>query len=175
MRMALSNTEFEELNKQLLAQFTRLDFTGIRTVHVFLPIAPKREPDTFILIDWLQQQHPEIQLLVSKSNFEQRSMSLHPYLGPNNLQIDPHGIPEPQQAEQFSGVPDLVLVPLLAFDCRGYRVGYGKGFYDRYLAEIETQKVGLSFFAPTDTIEDIHPEDIRLDLCITPTEIFTFA
>jgi 5-formyltetrahydrofolate cyclo-ligase len=68
----------------------------------------------------------------------------------------------------------MVIVPLLAFDKKGYRVGYGKGFYDRFLANIETQKVGLSFFEPIEEINDVHLNDIRLDQCITPNGIINF-
>ena len=71
----------------------------------------------------------------------------------------------------FDGVPDMVLVPLLAFDKKGYRVGYGKGFYDRFLQNIETQKIGLSLFEVIDEINDVHLNDIRLDKCITPNGI----
>ena len=71
-------------------------------------------------------------------------------------------------------MPDLVIVPLLAFDKKGYRVGYGKGFYDRFLQNSKTLKIGLSFFAPTEEIIDVHLNDVRLDKCITPAGIIEF-
>jgi 5-formyltetrahydrofolate cyclo-ligase len=69
---------------------------------------------------------------------------------------------------------DLVIVPLLAFDKYGNRVGYGKGFYDRFLSKCRSNviKVGVSFFEPADRITDINPLDIRLDYCITPTRVW---
>jgi len=70
----------------------------------------------------------------------------------------------------------VVFVPLLAFDKSGNRVGYGKGFYDNFLAKCnpETLKIGLSFFEIEEEILDINPKDIRLNLCITPQKTYNF-
>ena len=71
---------------------------------------------------------------------------------------------------------DLIFVPLLAFDRKGFRVGYGRGFYDRYLPACrrDVVKVGFSFFDPVDKIDDINEFDVPLNLCITPTCIYEF-
>ena len=71
---------------------------------------------------------------------------------------------------------DLIFVPLLAFDVRGYRVGYGKGYYDRYLTQCRTDaiKVGFSFFDAIEYIEDIDEFDVPLNFCITPHRIYEF-
>ena len=71
---------------------------------------------------------------------------------------------------------EVVFVPLLAYDQNGNRVGYGKGFYDKFLSKCnpETIKIGLSFFEPEETIEDISVTDIKLDFCITPNGIISF-
>jgi 5-formyltetrahydrofolate cyclo-ligase len=70
----------------------------------------------------------------------------------------------------------VVFVPLLAFDKQGNRVGYGKGFYDRFLANCkpETIKIGLSFFEVENEIADVFNNDIELDYCVTPNKIYTF-
>jgi 5-formyltetrahydrofolate cyclo-ligase len=173
-RKALSDDEFLVMNQLLLAQFKTLDFTGITSVHVFLPIVKMREPDTYLLIDWLQESHPHIHIVVSKANFEDHSMSHHPFSKADLVENSYH-IPEPQTTTLFDGKIDMVLVPLLAFDKRGYRVGYGKGFYDRFLSGIDTLKVGISLFDVQDeAILDVHEDDIRLDLCITPSGIIKF-
>lgn len=173
-RKALTNTEALALNESLLGQFKTLDFSKIKSIHVFLPIIKKREPDTFLMIDWLQENHPQIHIVAAKANFEDHSMSHHPFIK-EDLKENAYHIPEPQTTAIFEGKIDMVLVPLLAFDQNGYRVGYGKGFYDRFLSEIETKKVGISFFdVATEEISDIHHNDIRLDLCITPTQIYSW-
>lgn len=173
-RAALSDNEFLALNQLLLAQFKTIDFSEIKAVHVFLPIVKKREPDTFLMIAWLQENHPNISIVVSRANFEDHSMSHHPF-NKEDLKENFYHIPEPQTTQLFTGKIDMVLVPLLAFDSKGYRVGYGKGFYDRFLAKITAKKVGISLFDTiSEGISDVHKDDIRLDLCITPHRIIKF-
>ncbi len=72
---------------------------------------------------------------------------------------------------------DLVITPLLAFDIKGYRVGYGKGFYDRFFAPLrnDVKRVGISLFSPCEEIENINEYDIPLTHCITPKKIYTFS
>jgi 5-formyltetrahydrofolate cyclo-ligase len=173
-RKALSDDEWSLLNKKLLDQFKTLDFSAIKSLHIFLPIVNKKEPDTFLFIDWLQQKHPELEIVVPKVEFESSLMNHFSYQGKEDLIESHYQIPEPQNAKPFVGTPDMVIVPLLAFDQRGYRVGYGKGFYDRFLQGIETEKVGLSLFDAVPEIEDVHLNDIKLDLCVTPYKIVNF-
>ncbi len=173
-RIALSQKELDALNHELLNQVKTLDFTNVKSIHIFLPIAAKREPNTFLLIDWLQQKHPEIMIVVPKADFDTSTMSQHIYYGKEQLCPNDYQILEPINDEPFLGVPDMVIIPLLVVDRNGFRVGYGKGFYDRFLENITTQKIGLSFFEPTEEIIDVHLNDIRLDKCITPSGVLKF-
>ena len=87
------------------------------------------------------------------------------------------GIAEPAGGNKISPKEiDLVLVPLLAFDQKGYRVGYGKGFYDKFLSEcrMDVIKIGLSFFEAEEQIADINQFDISLNYCVTPKRIYDF-
>ena len=70
----------------------------------------------------------------------------------------------------------MVFVPLLAFDKKGHRVGYGKGFYDKFLSECKPDaiKIGLSFFEPEELITDVFESDVKLDYCVTPNSIHAF-
>lgn len=174
-RNALTEPQLLSLNQKLLAQFKKLDFGSIKSIHIFLPIVQKKEPDTFLLIDWLRENQPQIEIIVPKADFENSILNHYTFLNKEDLLHNAYHIPEPQQAKPFNGVPDMVIVPLLAFDQRGYRVGYGKGFYDRFLATIATQKIGLSFFDAITAINDVHLNDIRLDKCITPERIIQFG
>ncbi|RDC56844.1 5-formyltetrahydrofolate cyclo-ligase [Pedobacter chinensis] len=173
-RLSINDKDYEFLNAGLLRQFVTLDFSAIKTLHIFLPITDKREPNTFLLIEWLAEHHPEIKIIVPKADFETALMSHHEYLGIYDLQKNLYNILEPQKGNVHDGEIDLVLVPLLAFDKKGYRVGYGKGFYDRFLENINAQKIGLSLHPAIDQIDDVDQHDIRLDFCITPTETIKF-
>ena len=174
-RKLLTEDKFVLLNEMLLTQFKTLDFTNVKSIHIFLPIVDKKEPDTFLMIDWLQVNHPEIEIVVLKADFATSLMSNYIFKAKEDLKSNFYNIPEPQKAILFDGIPDMVLVPLLAFDKSGYRVGYGKGFYDRFLQNIETQKIGLSLFEAVDEITDVNLYDIRLDKCITPSSIIDFT
>lgn len=176
-RMDLSPEAYAAANAELLTRFQQISFDLVQCISMFLPMLERREPDTFLLIDWLKQNHPAIKLAFPKSNFAESSME-H-FSDDADLEIDSndYGIPEPIAGNTIDHLEiDMVIVPLLAFDERGYRVGYGKGFYDRFMAQCKpgTQFIGLSFFEPVDTIEDIDQYDIRLHQCVTPQQIWKF-
>ena len=173
-RDELTEVQTALLSEKLLERFKTLDFSKIKSVHVFLPIVHRKEPDTFLIIDWLQANHPEIEIIVPKADFATSVMSHYSFKDRKDLVNNHYHIPEPQQAKPFVGTPDLVIVPLLAFDDEGYRVGYGKGFYDRFLQNINTQKIGLSFFDSIPKIIDVNLNDVKLDSCITPDKIIDF-
>ncbi|RZK80867.1 MAG: 5-formyltetrahydrofolate cyclo-ligase [Pedobacter sp.] len=174
LRTALSPQDLYQLNLQLVERFASLDLSSVKTIHLFLPIEEKKEPDTFMIIEWLTVNHPGIKIIVPRADFDTALMSHYEYTGKQSLVKNLYNILEPEKGTLHTGDVDLVLVPLLGFDRRGYRVGYGKGFYDRFLAPIKTKKIGLSLFDSTDHIDDVHDNDIRLDACITPKEIICF-
>lgn len=97
--------------------------------------------------------------------------------GLHQLQKNTWGIEEPKH-----GVPtptekiDMVIVPLLCFDKLGNRVGYGKGYYDRFLSVCKpgVQKIGLSLFNEPAIIDDVNNTDIPMTSCITPNSVVIF-
>jgi len=173
-RRLLSEAEVAVYSRALLDHFSSFDLSGVKTIHIFIPIAEKKEPDTFIFIDWLAIHHPQIKIIVPKADFNTALMSHYVYPGKEALIKNLYNILEPQKGELHTGEVDMVVIPMLAFDERGYRVGYGKGFYDRFLLNVDTLKIGLSFFGPVDLIADVNEYDARLDLCITPEKIYEF-
>ena len=173
-RLLLTDPKHQALNESLLKQFKTLDFSQTKTLHIFLPITEKKEPDTFLLIEWLNKTHPEIKIIVPRADFETALMTHHEYLGEGDLKKNLYNILEPQKGNPHEGEIDMVIIPLLAFDEQGYRVGYGKGFYDRFLQDINAQKIGLSLQPAIEKIDDVNEHDIKLDFCITPTKIIKF-
>lgn len=173
-RLLLNDSTYQEFNKALLNQFKMLDFSKIKTLHIFLPISEKKEPDTFLLMGWITKNHPEIKIIVPKADFATALITNHEYLGAEDLEKNLYNILEPQKGKIHEGEIDMVIIPMLSFDKRGYRVGYGKGFYDRFLEGINAQKIGLSLYPAIEQIDDVNEHDIKLDFCITPTEIIKF-
>lgn len=177
LRSKLSEDEENDLNQQLLRQFQQFVWTGLRNVHIYLPIKKFKEPNTRLLESWLRVTYPEIKLVISKSDLKTNMMEHYIWESDHILELNKWGIREPEGGEEI--LPhqlDAVIIPLLAFDKTGHRVGYGKGFYDRFLSicRPECLKIGLSFFEPIDKIEDLDPTDVPLDYCITSQDIWDF-
>ncbi|MFM6976920.1 MAG: 5-formyltetrahydrofolate cyclo-ligase [Sphingobacteriaceae bacterium] len=176
-RHSLSEHELEAINCALLAHFKPLDLSSVQFLHLFLPIRAKKEVNTYPIAEWIRQNYPEIKLVLSRSNFEDHSLTHLIWNEQTVLTENAWGITEPQNGEAVSAQKlDLILVPLLVFDETGQRIGYGKGFYDRFLAACrpDAQKIGLSHFEPIVQIEDTNSFDIRLDACISPKKIWKF-
>jgi len=150
-----------------------------KIIHIFLPILRQNEVNTWPIIHRLWQDFPQICLTVSVTDLTTNRL-LHYQITPETpLRENRWGIPEPVATERqivSSHVIDAVLVPLLVFDERGHRVGYGGGFYDRFLAECRPDclKIGLSLFEPVEQIDDVEPTDIRLNSYLTPEQIYIF-
>ena len=174
-RQQLSVVEYDELNRQLLQQFQQLDLSAIHCIHLFLPIRERKEPDTFLIRGWLKQYQPHIKIVFPKADFDTHAMQSFADDDALQLAVNAFDIPEPVAGHEVpANEIDLMLVPLLAFDKQGYRVGYGKGFYDRFMAQCKpgTQFIGLSFFDPVESIDDVDKYDIKMHACITPLQLF---
>lgn len=177
-RLALSQDEKTILDELMLKELARLDLSRVKYLHVFLPIARRNEPDTLRMIDWLLSQYPGMSIVVPKVVGVRMDNFL--YTSEKDLVISDWGIPEPVvkgQTQVDVRLIDAVLVPLLTFDLNGHRVGYGKGFYDRFLnlCKEDVLKVGLCYFQPVNRIKDYNPFDVKLDLCITPNKTWDFG
>ena len=175
LRQRLSQEEIEEKSLAIANNLLSLPVWEQTYFHVFLPIEAQKEINTEFILHLLSGKDKEI--VVSKSDFETRKMTHYLLTDNTKFKTNDYGIPEPVTGlEVPSKTLDVVFVPLLAFDVVGNRVGYGKGFYDKFLAACrpETVKIGLSFFGPVDAVHDVFESDIKLDYCVTPNEIFTF-
>ncbi|WP_203294830.1 5-formyltetrahydrofolate cyclo-ligase [Luteirhabdus pelagi] len=173
-RASLSDDEVEELSLKIANQALTLPLWEKEYYHIFLPISNKKEVNTEYLLQILHGKDKSI--VVPKARFEDREMD-HILLQDNTkIAITDMGIPEPVSgievpAEQL----DVIFVPLLAYDEQGNRIGYGKGFYDRFLSKCkrDARFIGLSFFPPEKNIF-FESTDVPLHSCITPEKVFHF-
>ncbi len=177
-RQALSEAEYGQLTFQLYQNFfSNVDLSFVKVLHTFLPIISKKEVDTWLIIDRIKREFPHIRISIPKVNSQTGVFDSFYFEGLHQLVTNVWGIQEPMQ-----GIPtepekvDLVLIPLLAYDKKGHRVGYGKGFYDKFLATCrrDCQKIGLSLFEAEERIKDVNDFDIRMDQCITPQAVIDF-
>lgn len=176
-RLNLPDATAADLNERLLANARQLDYQRVRYLHLFLPISEKKEVDTWPLARWLRQQHPDVQLVLSKADMKTGDMLHYAWHTNTVLVKNRFGIPEPENGELVQPEAiDLVMVPLLAFDRQGQRVGYGKGMYDRFLklCRPDVRTVGLSLFGPIDGISDADAWDVPLQTVVTPDYIYHF-
>lgn len=176
-RRALSEQERIKLDDLLLIQFQSVELPFIHSLLSYWPIEENNEPDTHLFTEFLKFRNPELKVCYPVTNHEHLSMTAVMTDIDTPFDKKAYNIHEPERGELIlPGDLDLVFVPLLAVDQEGFRVGYGKGFYDKYLAECGPNclKVGFSYFAPVDRIEDRHEFDVPLDLCITPQDAYVF-
>lgn len=175
-RKALTEQEVEGFSKKIHDWFFRsIPVHAYTTIHTFLPIKHHNEIDTWLIINTLQKDFAT-NIVIPKSHEDGR-MTHYLLTKETVFEENKWKIPEPISNLQFPvSQIDLVLIPLLCFDKRGYRVGYGKGYYDRFLTDCrpDVLKIGLSIFEPIEQIKDINAYDISLDFCITPNKIWSF-
>ncbi|TXJ29207.1 MAG: 5-formyltetrahydrofolate cyclo-ligase [Chitinophagaceae bacterium] len=176
-RMGLSIQEMTRMDDLLLIQFQSAGIPFLNTLLSYWPIEENNEPDTHLFTEYLKFRNPELKVCYPVSDFSALAMQAvvtdidTPFV---KTELNIH---EPDSKDIL--LPehiDMVFVPLLAVDKQGYRVGYGKGFYDKYLASCKPDciKAGFSYFEPVDKIDDRHEFDIPLDLVITPHSTYVF-
>jgi 5-formyltetrahydrofolate cyclo-ligase len=177
-RKELSDKAYEELNQKLFTNFfSSVDLTGVSVLHTFLPIEKNREPDTWPIIDHIKKEYPKIKISIPRINDQTGELENFYFESKDQLKTNLWGIPEPKH-----GIPtepssiDVVFAPMLVFDRNGHRVGYGKGFYDRFFRQCSStcKRIGICLFPPVDNIDDVSEYDEKLDVIITPEDTFTF-
>lgn len=178
-RKAISVEEVAIKSQQITDLFFQnFDLSEVKNFHIFLPITKKNEINTWLIIKYLQQNFPLIKIIIPKITEENFGLDNYPFVEKNLIE-NKWGILEPSGENQekiLSEQIDLVIIPLLIFDKNGNRVGYGKGFYDRFLQQCKSQslKISLCLEEAIEMIEDINEFDVKMDFCITPNKIYEF-
>ena len=174
-RKALSPLSLSEKSRKIAELFfPSIDLSKTKLLHTFIPLESRGEVDTLLIAHGVWSRWPEIEIAVPRVNFKTDELESLAYTTEVELCENAWGIREPVGGEMIDPQTiDVVLVPLLCFDERGYRVGYGKGYYDRFLKSCRPDclKIGLSIFPPVDRIEDVHSGDVPLDLAVTPEKV----
>ena len=182
LRQSLTQEEIEAKSLAIANQLLRMDaLPSLRLVwnklyyHLFLTIEEQKEINTEYILQILAGKDKEI--VISKCDFATLGMTHFLLTDNTKIKKNSYNVPEPVDGLEVPDAKiDVVFVPLLAYDKQGNRVGYGKGFYDNFLSKCkpETIKIGLSFFPPEEKIEDVSENDVKLDFCVTPEEIYKF-
>lgn len=173
-RKTLSNDEVLILSKKILENFI-LQFNIIEnhSVHVFLPIKKFNEIETKFCVEYFWKR--KVNVFVPKI-FQNKIISVK--LTPETiLKENSWRILEPISNENECSNFDFVITPLLYCDKKGNRIGYGKGFYDEFFKTInaDAKKIGVNYFPPIESIDDVSDFDVKLDYLVTPVETLSFS
>lgn len=176
-RLDISEQERIKLDDLLLIQFQKLHLPDAEVLLTYYPMPHTAEPDTHIFSRYLHHMVPGLQTAYPVTDFSTATMNAFAVTDDTDFVENAFRIAEPVSSNFVNANRvDIVFVPMLICDAQGNRVGYGKGFYDRYLAQCRQDviKIGFSYFEPIEAVADAHEFDIPLSYCITPKRIYEF-
>jgi 5-formyltetrahydrofolate cyclo-ligase len=176
-RLQLSKEDLAERTFMIVNNFMKIKLPSLQFLLSYSPMKRHNEFDITLCECIVKEKFPAAVIAWPKADTIELSMHAHTPGSESSFIENKFGIPEPVEGDRI--IPtliDLVFVPLIAFDKKGYRVGYGKGFYDRYLTNCraDAMKLGFSFFEPVEAIEDINAFDVPLNFCVTPNRVYEF-
>ncbi len=176
-RSALSPAQRHKMEDLILIQFQQLDIEIPSCIMTYAPFEKMHEFDPQLITDYCYFKNPRQQLFYPVCSKSDNKMHCVLVDDDTMFEKNKYGIAEP--IDGMETVPDeidLVIVPLLAYDVKGHRVGYGKGCYDKFLRECRDDviKIGFSFFDPEPLIPELGRHDVKLDYCINPERIYSF-
>ena len=174
-RENFTSEEIEELSLEIANNLLKMPIWEYNYFHIFLSIAEKKEVNTEAVLHILQGKDKNV--ILSKADFKSGDLRNYLLTDATVIKKNHWGIPEPVDGIEIPPEKiEVVFVPLLAFDESGNRIGYGKGFYDRFLSGCKQHvvKIGLSFFEAEKELPEIAPHDVPLDYCVTPQKIYKF-
>ncbi|GGE46843.1 hypothetical protein GCM10011391_27120 [Pullulanibacillus camelliae] len=181
----LSKKELRKNMKRCLQEITNLDIEASK-IHqqiyqqswwqqaetVAVTVSTVNELDTTALIEAAWQSHKRV--VIPKCFPEERRLDFREITRWDQVEKSFYNLHEPKLALTMS-VPkkemDLIIVPGLAFDPRGYRIGFGGGYYDRFLASCSAVKVAQAVDCQVCNQVPAESHDIAVDMIVTPSEV----
>lgn len=164
-RLDLTNQEVEAASQKIIKKLIEhVDWTNIKTLHSYIPIPSLKEINTWPLLTYAWQL-PNITTAIATARKSGKYMAVK--VGPATKWRGLYPASRIQMPKDQKY--DVIIVPTLAFDKDGWRLGWGGGFYDRFLADHpEALTIGLAYQASFIESGLPHePHDIRLDKVIT--------
>lgn len=174
-RVALTASERAKMDDLMLINFQQLGVDIPDIIMTYAPLEKFAEFNTSFIEDYCAFKNPAVQYVYPVMQGD----ALIPVLTHVDTAFAENemGIDEPMDGTNLDPeIIDMIFVPLLIADISGNRVGYGKGFYDRFLQRCRKDviKIGFSYFEPIAAISDVYTGDVALDYCITPTQCYPF-
>lgn len=167
IRNSVGNKQRTRLSKDIIENLIHLDhYRKAASIHTYVPIDKNMEIDTIPLIETSLEEGKKVIVPKMKAS---GTLSHHQIDSIDSLVPNKFGVPEPEtSAEADLSDCSLIIVPMVAADFDRNRLGYGKGYYDRFLSEMTAPRIGLCYsfnlqWNPLPT-EDF---DEKLDLVLT--------
>ncbi len=167
LRIRKEYNKVEEDSKKIAERFLSIpEVKKAKSILLYFP--HKNEVDTTFIIKELLKEGKDV-VLPKVVGFHLYPIKISDL---TSLKSGYAGIKEPEGEKYPLEKIDVIVVPAVAFDIHGHRLGYGKGYYDRLLSKVNALKIGLSYdFQVLEKLPS-EPHDIPVDLIVTPTKIF---
>ena len=170
-RNQLEESSWLDSSKRIVQALMETDlYKKANVIHTYMSMNSRREVSTDLLVEEMLTANKRV--IVPITDFRTNTLSHTEIKSSSDLQENKWGVREPKDQEEFDiSKLDLVIIPMAAADRNGNRLGYGQGFYDRFLSKTEAQKIGLvfnEFLFDTIPVEEF---DKKLDVIITEEEV----
>lgn len=173
-RKELSSEAVNDISLQILENLKAMNIWGNSVFHIFMPILNQNEINTLPIINYLFKINKKV--VIPKVEGDKM---LNCLIDKNTeLIVGKFNVPEPKYFQLIdSKYIEVVFLPMMICDKKGNRVGYGGGYYDRFLEKLQPNvlKIGINFFPPVSEISDVESTDIPLDYCVTGEEMLSFG
>ena len=170
-RKAIPKGSWEALSNLVIENLKAIpQFREAKTIHVFVSMNERNEVNTHLLIQELISTGKKV--IVPVTDFSTGTLKHSTLPSFDLLEANKWGVLEPKETVFTDEKPDAILVPLLAADFDFNRLGYGKGFYDRFLADSSAIKIGLVFQEYILNKIPVERFDQKLDILVSEKEVF---
>lgn len=176
-RLQLSSSEVAYFHKRIAAQLKDCILPTAKIVLSYHPILSSNEINTKPFEVIIQSKIPNIKFVYPKLTNTKGNMEAVLETNNTSYQSNAWKIPEAISRKTINTLQiDIILLPLLAMDKKGYRVGYGKGYYDQFIQRCKPNVycIGFSYFEPIEKITDASSFDVPLQLGVTPDCVYEF-
>ncbi|SMO41245.1 5-formyltetrahydrofolate cyclo-ligase [Fodinibius sediminis] len=170
-RARISGADFMGFSREITVELQQQpEYRSASVIHCYVSMNDRREVNTHVLIKMMIEQGKRV--VVPVTHFEDERLSHIGLRSFDDLRPNKWGVLEPKSGRQAEpGALDLVIVPMVGGDERGHRIGYGGGYYDRFLKGVSCPTIGLCFEQNIVSCLPTEDYDVPLDKIITEKRI----
>ncbi|MFO7799000.1 5-formyltetrahydrofolate cyclo-ligase [Rhodohalobacter sp.] len=170
-RMQIPKPQLVSLNTAIFDKAVSLkEFKEADAIHIYASMSERNEVDTFSIMEYALRNKKRVIVPIMMEAGKLKHCEID---STSSLKKNSWGVPEPVDQKLLDQInPDVIFVPMLAGDLQKNRLGYGKGYYDRFLASTNSVKAGLLFEKQlSDEPIPVDSYDVPLDMLITEKRI----